>query len=188
MTPAKLGVACCPVVNLDRCLEANNINMISCGGQASIPICFAIKQANPHIQYIEVVSTISSASAGPGTRKNISEYITATQKAISNMLDIKEVKVIINITPAMPPIHMKTSILVNSEDVASEADARSRIEAVAATTRRYVPGYHTSVELKQLGSKMMCQVQVTGSGHYLPAYAGNLDIINCAALEVIQRL
>jgi acetaldehyde dehydrogenase len=188
MTPAKLGLACCPVVNLERCLEANNINMISCGGQASIPICFAIKQANPHIQYIEVVSTISSASAGPGTRKNISEYITATQKAISNMLDIKEVKVIINITPAMPPIHMKTSILVNSEDVGSEVEARDRIEAVAATTRSYVPGYHTSVELKQLGSKMLCQVQVTGSGHYLPAYAGNLDIINCAALEVIQRL
>ena len=188
MTPAKLGVACCPVVNLDLCLEADNINMISCGGQASIPICFAIKQANPHIQYIEVVSTISSASAGPGTRKNISEYITATQKAISNMLNINEVKVIINITPAMPPIHMKTSILVNAEDVACEVDARSRIEAVAATTRGYVPGYHTSVELKHLGSKMMCQVQVTGSGHYLPAYAGNLDIINCAALEVIQRL
>ena len=188
MTPAKLGLACCPVVNLERCLEANNINMISCGGQASIPICFAIKQANPHIQYIEVVSTISSASAGPGTRKNISEYITATQKAISNMLDINEVKVIINITPAMPPIHMKTSILVNSEDVACEVDARARIEAVAAMTRSYVPGYHTSVELKQLGGKMMCQVQVTGSGHYLPAYAGNLDIINCAALEVIQRL
>ena len=188
MTPAKLGVTCCPVVNLERCLEADNINMISCGGQASIPICFAIKQANPHIQYIEVVSTISSASAGPGTRKNISEYITATQKAIGNMLNIHEVKVIINITPAMPPIHMKTSILVNSEDVESEEDARAGIEAIAATTRGYVPGYHTSVELKRLGGKMMCQVQVTGSGHYLPAYAGNLDIINCAALEVIKKL
>ena len=188
MTPAKLGTACCPVVNLDLCLEANNINMISCGGQASIPICFAIKQANPHIQYIEVVSTISSASAGPGTRKNISEYITATQKAISNMLDIKEVKVIINITPATPPIHMKTSILVNAEDVDSDFDTRASIEAVAALTRGYVPGYHTSVELKRLGGKMICQVQVTGSGHYLPAYAGNLDIINCAALEVVQRL
>jgi acetaldehyde dehydrogenase (acetylating) len=188
MTPAKLGVACCPVVNLEHCLEANNINMISCGGQASIPICFAIKQANPHIQYIEVVSTISSASAGPGTRRNISEYITATQKAISNMLDIHEVKVIINITPAIPPIHMRTSILVNSEDVESEVDARARIEAIAATTRGYVPGYHISVELQRLAGKMMCQLQVTGSGHYLPAYAGNLDIINCAALEVIQRL
>ena len=188
MTPAKLGLACCPAVNLDRCLGADNINMISCGGQASIPICFAIKQANPHIQYIEVVSTISSASAGPGTRKNISEYITATQKAVSGMLDIKEVKVIINISPAIPPIHMKTSILVNSEDVGSEVDARARIEAVAATTRAYVPGYHTSVALSRLGGKMMCQVQVVGSGHYLPAYAGNLDIINCAALEVIQRL
>lgn len=188
MTPAKLGIACCPVVNLESCLEADNINMISCGGQAAMPICFAIKQANPHIHYIEVVSTISSASAGPGTRKNISEYITATQKAISGMLGIEQVKVIINITPAIPPIHMKTSILVNAEDVNSEPEARVRIEAVAQEARNYVPGYHTTVELKQLGSKMICQVQVTGSGHYLPAYAGNLDIINCAALEVIRRL
>ncbi|MFM7314559.1 MAG: acetaldehyde dehydrogenase, partial [Cyanobium sp.] len=106
MTPAKLGVACCPVVNLDECLDADNINMISCGGQASMPICLAIKQVNPEIEYIEVVSTISSASAGPGTRRNISQYITSTQKAISYMLNIPAVKVIINITPAIPPIHM----------------------------------------------------------------------------------
>ena len=188
MTPAKLGVTCCPVVNIDRCLGADNINMISCGGQASMPICLAIQKANPSISYIEIVSTISSASAGPGTRKNISQYITSTQKAISSMLGIESVKVIINITPAIPPIHMKTSILVDSEQIASEADTRASIEDIAAQTRKYAPGYHTSVKLRSLGKKSMCQVQVTGSGHYLPPYAGNLDIINCAALEVIRRL
>lgn len=188
MTPAKLGVTCCPVVNLDKCLDADNINMISCGGQASMPICFAIKQANPNLEYIEIVSTISSASAGPGTRKNISQYITSTQEAISSMLGIKTVKVIINITPAIPPIHMKTSILTHSEDIVSESNTKDAIERIESSTRRYVPGYCTSVELKQLGVKMMCQVQVTGSGHYLPAYAGNLDIINCAAVEVLRRL
>lgn len=188
MTPAKLGVTCCPVVNLDHCLDADNINMISCGGQASMPICYAFKQANPCLEYIEVVSTISSASAGPGTRKNISQYITSTQEAIAGMLGIKTVKVIINITPAIPPIHMKTSILVNSEDVLSLLETRLAIEAIEDSTRSYVPGYRQSVELKQLGAKIMCQVQVTGSGHYLPAYAGNLDIINCAALELLQRL
>ena len=88
MTPAKLGITCCPVVNLDECLKSDNINMISCGGQASIPICQAIKQVNPGIEYIEIVSTISSASAGPGTRKNISQYISATEKAIRKVLDI----------------------------------------------------------------------------------------------------
>ena len=188
MTPAKLGVSCCPVVNLDACLEADNINMISCGGQASMPICLAIKQANPQIDYIEVVSTISSASAGPGTRKNISQYITATQNAISDMLGVSSVKVIINITPAIPPIHMKTSILVDSEAIFSESETRSSIESIEARVRSYSPGYFTSVDLRRLGDKTICQVQVTGSGHYLPAYAGNLDIINCAALEVIKKL
>lgn len=162
--------------------------MISCGGQASMPICFALKRVNPHLQYIEIVSTISSASAGPGTRRNISQYITSTQESIRAMLDIETVKVIINITPAIPPIHMKTSILVNSDDIGNENESRQSIEMMAATTRSYAPGYVSSVELKRLGPKMMCQVQVTGSGHYLPAYAGNLDIINCAALEVLQRL
>lgn len=188
MTPAKLGVPCCPVVNLEKCLNADNINMISCGGQAAMPICFAIKQSNPDLKYIEIVSTISSASAGPGTRKNISQYITSTQEAISNLLAIPTVKVIINITPAIPPIHMKTSVLASSEEIASELDTKSEIERAVSATRIYAPGYRTSVELKQLGAKMMCQVEVTGSGHYLPAYAGNLDIINCAAVEVLQKL
>lgn len=188
MTPAKLGVSCCPVVNLDECLGADNINMISCGGQASMPICLAIKQVNPAINYIEVVSTISSASAGPGTRKNISQYISSTQKAIRDILGILSVKVIINITPAIPPIHMKTSILVDSDALLSESETRSNIESLASRVRSYSPGYHTSVDLRRLGAKTMCQVQLTGSGHYLPAYAGNLDIINCAALEVIKKL
>lgn len=153
-----------------------------------MPICYAFKQANPCLEYIEIISTISSASAGPGTRKNISQYITSTQKAIASMLGIKTVKVIINITPAIPPIHMKTSILAKAEDIASQSETKSAIEVVEHSTRTYVPGYRKTVELKQLGSKIICQVQVTGSGHYLPEYAGNLDIINCAALEVLQRL
>ena len=162
--------------------------MISCGGQASMPICLAMKQANPALDYIEVVSTISSASAGPGTRKNISQYITSTQKAIRDMLDISLVKVIINITPASPPVHMKTSVLVDSESIFSESETRLSIEDIASRVRTYSPGYFTSVDLLSLGSKTICQVQVTGSGHYLPSYAGNLDIINCAALEVIKQL
>ena len=188
MTPAKLGISCCPVVNLDACLDADNINMISCGGQASMPICLAIKQANPAINYIEVVSTISSASAGPGTRRNISQYITSTQEAIRDMLGISSVKVIINITPAVPPIHMKTSVLVDSQAISSESETRLSIESVASRVRFYSPGYYTSIDLRRLSTKTICQVQVTGSGHYLPAYAGNLDIINCAALEVIKKL
>lgn len=188
MTPAKIGVACCPVVNLDDAVREDNINMISCGGQASIPICQAIKLANPEIEYIEVVSTISSASAGPGTRKNISQYITSTQEAIKCMLGIPVVKTIINITPAVPPIHMKTSILVRSEEVESEEETKKAIEAMINMVRSYAPGYKLSVELKNLGEKSMCQVQMSGSGDYLPPYAGNLDIINCAALAVVEKV
>ena len=188
MTPAMLGVACCPVVNLDHCLDSDNINMISCGGQASMPICFALKEANPEIKYLEIVSTISSASAGPGTRKDISQYISTTQKSISDMLDIEKVKVIINITPAVPPIHMKTSVLIHSDHIKNFSDTQETIRKIVSMTSCYVPGYCLSVDLKQLGAKSMCQVQVTGSGHYLPPFAGNLDIINCAALEVVKRL
>ena len=188
MTPAKLGITCCPAINLDKCLDSDNINMISCGGQASMPICQAIKEANPTIDYIEVVSTISSASAGPGTRKNISQYITATENAICNMLNIKNSKVIINITPALPPIHMKTSILIDSKAMSNQSETQKCIERILKKVQRYTPGYFLSLALKDLGSKSICQVQVTGSGHYLPTYAGNLDIINCAALEVIKKL
>ena len=188
MTPAKLGVSCCPIVNLNECKGADNINMISCGGQASIPISMAIKKTNPELEYIEEISTISSASAGPGTRKNISEYITSTQQAVANMLNINEVKVIINITPAIPPIHMKTTVLTNSEDIVSAKETTLAIKKYEENTKRYVPGYRSTVDLKQIGAKTVCQVEVTGSGDYLPAYAGNLDIINCAALEVLRSL
>lgn len=188
MTPAKLGVSCCPAVNLSACLDADNINMISCGGQASMPLCQAIKLSNPDIEYLEVVSTISSSSAGPGTRKNISQYIKSTQDAISKLLGIKHVKVIINITPAIPPIHMKTSILARSEELSPSSDTSEAILNALETMRQYVPGVNASVQWKQIGPKTMCQVEVHGSGHYLPPYAGNLDIINCAALEVVRNL
>ena len=97
-------------------------------------------------------------------------------------------KTIINITPAIPPVHMKTSVLMASSDLESESETRNCIAVEVEKTREYAPGYKTTVQLKKLGEKTMCQVQVVGNGDYLPAYAGNLDIINCAALEVIKKL
>ena len=188
MTPAKLGISCCPIVNLNNCLKSDNINMISCGGQAALPICLAIKEVNKDLDYIEVVSTISSASAGPATRKNISQYIDSTEKAISQMLNIKEVKVMLNITPALPPIEMKTSILIRSIDIKNINETWTKIEEVSEKTRTYVAGYKNNLSLKSVGEKSICQIKVNGSGDYLPKYAGNLDIINCAAIEVIRKL
>ena len=188
MTPAQIGIACCPAINLEQCLGSNNINMISCGGQAALPLCFGIKEYNPAVEYIEVVSTVASASVGPGTRKNLSEYITSTQKAIETMLDIKKVKVIVNISPANPPVMMTTTVVINSDKLSDQARMTRSIENMVNKTQRYIPGYQTSIELKEIGSKAVCQVKVSGCGHYLPKYAGNLDIINCAALEVIKAL
>ena len=188
MTPAKLGISCCPIVNLNECLDSDNINMISCGGQAALPVCLAIKKANKNLNYIEVVSTISSASAGPATRKNISQYIESTEKAISQMLNINEVKVILNITPALPPIEMKTSILIKSQEIKNIDDTWEKIQQLSEATRKYVNGYKNSLSLRTVGDKSICQIKVNGSGDYLPKYAGNLDIINCAAIEVIRKL
>ncbi len=188
MTPAKLGKSCCPVVNINDCLNEENINMISCGGQAAIPICNAIKITNQNLNYIEIVSTISSASAGPGTRRNISQYITSTQEAIKNLLHIPNVKVIINITPALPPIDMKTTILIDKNEVIDIDKTWQSIKYYSDKTRKYAPGYKNSLKLSCIGEKLICQVKVTGSGDYLPKYAGNLDIINCAAIEVLKRI
>jgi acetaldehyde dehydrogenase len=188
MTPAKIGKTCCPAINLQQCLDANNINMISCGGQAALPLCFAIKSANPAIDYIEVVSTVASESVGPGTRKNLSEYITSTQRAIETMLAIGKAKVIVNISPAKPPVIMRTTIVASSDSIDNEAATAARIEEMIERTSRYVPGYKASIGLKKVGPRAICQVIVSGCGDYLPNYAGNLDIINCAALELIKSL
>jgi acetaldehyde dehydrogenase (acetylating) len=188
MTPAKLGVACCPAINLEQCLDSTNINMISCGGQAALPLCFGIKRSNPAVNYVEIISTVASLSVGPGTRKNLSEYIISTQKAIEAMLGIRKVKVIVNISPANPPLMMRTTVVVDSDAVSDEIGMNESIENIIEKVQGYVPGYQTSMKLKKLGSKAMCQVVVSGCGHYLPKYAGNLDIINCAALELIKRL
>ena len=188
MTPAKIGLSCCPVVNINRCLKSDNINMISCGGQAALPICFAIKKTNPAIDYIEAISTISSASAGPATRKNISQYISSTESAIRNLLKIKKVKVMLNITPALPPIEMKTSILVKINDIKDLTKTSEEIKSISNETRRYIPGYKNIIPLISVGNKYISQIQVQGTGDYLPTYAGNLDIINCAAIEVIKKL
>ena len=188
MTPSKIGINCCPIVNISKCIHADNINMISCGGQAALPICYAIKKVNNNIDYIEVISTIASASAGPATRKNISQYIATTESAIKNILQIDKVKIMLNISPALPPIEMKTSILVRKKDIKDKDKTWNEIELLSSQTREYAPGYKNSFSLQSIGEKCICQIQVHGSGDYLPSYAGNLDIINCAAIEVINKL
>lgn len=185
LTPAKIGKICVPAVNLDDCLDELNVNMVTCGGQASSPIAHALGETHADIDYIEVVSSIASRSAGPATRLNLDEYIHTTEAALKHFSGARRSKAILNLNPAVPCINMQTTVFakVADPDIAGLTIALDRI---VATIRAYVPGYEVIVEPKLDNGRIAVSVRVIGLGDYLPAYAGNLDIINCAAIAVAE--
>ena len=185
LTPAKVGMFCVPVINLDEALSATNVNMVTCGGQTSIPIAFAITQAHPETRYIEIVSTIASCSAGIGTRDNIDEFIRTTNKALSYFTGVKKTKAIIILNPAEPPINMRTTVhaLIDFPDLDR---IRNFVFEISEKVKKYVPGYKIIVEPNYDGSRVSTTIEVTGLGDYLPTYAGNLDITTCAAIRVAE--
>jgi acetaldehyde dehydrogenase len=189
MTPAKLGELCVPAINASECLAtgARNINMITCGGQSSIPIAYAIAQAQPDIEYVEVASSIASRSAGPATRHNLDEYIETTQEALQTFSGAKRAKAILILNPANPPIDMQTTIyakITNPDMPAIQASVAAMVEKL----KQYVPGYQLIVAPTLEGGKVVTTIKVLGAGDYLPQYAGNLDIINCAAIAMAERI
>ena len=189
MTPAKLGELCIPAINASECLAtgARNINMITCGGQSSIPIAYAIARAQPDIDYVEVASSIASRSAGPATRHNLDEYIETTQEALQTFSGAKHAKAILILNPANPPIDMQTTIyakIANPDMPAIQASVMAMVEKL----KRYVPGYQLIVPPTLEGGKVVTTIKVLGAGDYLPQYAGNLDIINCAAIAMAERI
>jgi len=186
LTPAKLGLLTIPSVNLSEALKYDNLNMITCGGQASIPIAHAISQAEKDIEYIELVSTIASKSAGPGTRANIDEYIETTEKALSHFTGCKNVKVILNLNPAQPSIDMNTTIYLKIKNPNMDV-IRAEVAKMAATIRSYVPGYILALEPVYDNGLVILSIKVQGLGDYLPKYAGNLDIINSAAIAIAEE-
>jgi acetaldehyde dehydrogenase (acetylating) len=186
MTPAKIGTLTIPAVNLDEAIQGNNINMITCGGQASIPMAYAISQVVDNIEYVEVVSTISSKSAGPGTRINIDEYIETTEKAISKFTKCPNVKSIINLNPAIPSIDMNTTIYVKTDNPNLNSIQNS-INDMYNKIKEYVPGYEIILGPVYDNGIVVVTIRVQGNGDYLPKYAGNLDIINCAAIAVAEE-
>jgi acetaldehyde dehydrogenase len=186
MTPAKLGSLCVPAVNLDEITNERNINMITCGGQASIPIAYAIGKSQKNLQYIEVVSSIASRSAGPATRLNLDEYIDTTEHGVKLFSKVKQAKAILNLNPAEPCIDMQTTIFakVESPDMfALEEEIRNVVNSI----QTYVPGYSLLVPPIYENGRIVVMVKVQGLGDYLPKYAGNLDIINCAAIAVAEK-
>lgn len=185
LTPANVGLMGVPAVNLDECLDADNVNMVSCGGQASIPLAHCLGKTQGRIRYIEVVSTIASKSAGPGTRLNMDEYIETTESGLRQFSDCDEAKVILNLNPADPPIFMHTTVsaLVESPDLEA---LRPAIDSVVSQIQRYVPGYRLVVPPVIEDERIVMMARVEGRGDYLQRYAGNLDIINCAALATAE--
>lgn len=200
LTPAAIGPYCIPVVNGSAHLDAPNVNMVTCGGQATIPMVAAVSRV-ARVHYGEIVASISSRSAGPGTRANIDEFTETTSKAIEVVGGAAKGKAIIVLNPAEPPLIMRDTVYTLSEPAHEEAIADS-IERMAADVQEYVPGYRLkqkvqfdridSLHLPGLGRmsglKTSVFLEVEGAAHYLPAYAGNLDIMTSAALRTAERM
>lgn len=189
MTPAKLGSLCIPAIFTEELSknEIYNINMITCGGQTSIPIAYALSQVHDDIEYVEVVSSISSKSAGPATRQNLDEYIETTQTAIKKFSGAKKSKAILILNPAVPPIDMQTTIYAKIKNP-KEKEIKESVSNMVETIRRYSPGYEMIVSPIIKDDVVIVGLRVLGAGDYLPQYAGNLDIINCAAIAVLEKI
>ena len=186
MTPAKIGLMSVPSVNLADCLSEFNVNMITCGGQASIPVAYAIGQTQSDVDYIEVVSSIASRSAGPATRQNLDEYIKTTEDGLKEFSGAKRTKAILNLNPAEPCVDMQTTIFakVSNPNIPKLTE---RLSVLVKDVQKYVPGYEVILGPIFDNGRIVVMVRVRGLGDYLPAYAGNLDIINCAAIAMAEE-
>lgn len=203
LTPAAIGPYVVPVVNMDQHLDKKNINMVTCGGQATIPMVHAVNRVAP-VHYAEIVASISSKSAGPGTRANIDEFTETTSKGLEVVGGAAQGKAIIVLNPAEPPLVMRDTVYTLSEDVDQEK-IRESVAAMVKEVQSYVPGYRLKqeVQFERFGSnnplhipgrgdfegiKSSIFLEVEGAGHYLPKYAGNLDIMTSAALRTAERV
>lgn len=186
LTPARVGPMCVPAVNVRESLGATNVNMVTCGGQASIPVAYVLGQTQANIDYIEVISSIASRSAGPATRINLDEYIHTTEEGIRKFSGAKRTKAILNLNPAQPCIHMQTTVFAKVDQPDLDR-LRPRLEQMVRTIQAYVPGYEVIVGPTIENGRIVVMVRVKGLGDYLPEYAGNLDIINCAAIAMAEE-
>jgi acetaldehyde dehydrogenase len=204
LTPAAIGPYTIPPVNGEANLDAKNVNMVTCGGQATIPIVAAVNRV-AKVHYGEIVASISSKSAGPGTRANIDEFTETTSQAICDVGGATRGKAIIILNPAEPPLIMRDTVYCLCEDADQDA-IRKSVEDMVAEVQTYVPGYRLkqAVQFEHIGSnrplripemdgeytglKVSVFLEVEGAAHYLPAYAGNLDIMTSAALRTAEKI
>jgi acetaldehyde dehydrogenase len=192
LTPAAVGPAVVPFVNLDAHLGAPNLNLITCGGQATIPMVHAVSRVTP-VSYAEIVASVASRSAGPGTRTNIDEFTRTTARGLETIGGAGRGKAIIVLNPAEPPTAMRDTIFCAVDPDADTDAITASVVAMAADVARYVPGYRLTSE-PQFDPASTGQVrvgifvEVTGAGDFLPAFAGNLDIMTAAATRVGEEL
>jgi acetaldehyde dehydrogenase len=187
LTPAKLGPGIVPVVNLSAHADAPDVNLVSCGGQATIPIVAAISGVVP-VAYAEVVVTIASLSAGPGTRQNIDEFTRTTADGLVELGRAARGKAIIVLNPADPPLTMRNTVLCAVPDEIDERAVATAVEQMIQRVHEYVPGYRATREPIFDRGRVSVFLEIEGAGDYLPTYAGNLDIMTSAAVRVGEDL
>lgn len=186
LTPAAVGPYCAPAVNLDEeLLNLDNVNLITCAGQATTPMVAAINKA-VGVSYAEIVSSISSKSAGPGTRANIDEFTVTTKRALEVIGGADKAKVIIILNPAEPPIFMRNTIYTKVKNPDMDKIREAAFECLK-TVQQYVPGYRFLLEPIIQDDIVTTMVEVEGLGDYLPVYSGNLDIITSAAVHIAEK-
>jgi acetaldehyde dehydrogenase len=203
LTPAAIGPYCVPVVNLSEHLQAQNVNMVTCGGQATIPMVAAVNQVS-NVRYAEIVASVSSKSAGPGTRANIDEFTQTTALGLEKVGGADKAKAIIVLNPAEPPLLMRNTVFALCDPIDQKL-VKESIELMVSKVQAYVPGYRLKqeVQFERFGSNNPCAIpgygefeglkasiflEVEGAGHYLPKYAGNLDIMTSAAMGTAEEL
>jgi acetaldehyde dehydrogenase (acetylating) len=186
LTPSRIGRMCIPVLNLEDCLDEENVNLITCGGQGAIPVAYAIAKAQPQTSYIEVVASIASKSAGPGTRNNIDEFTQTTSEALALFTGVAKTKAIIILNPAEPPIIMRNTVYAVIDHPDMDL-IYSRVHDIEAKIRKYVPGYRVILGPVHENGRVTTTIEVVGLGDYLPEYSGNLDIITCAAVNIAEE-
>ena len=187
LTPAAIGPFCVPPVNLDTLLgkRTPNVNMVTCGGQATIPMVAAVSRVQA-VAYGEIVATVSSRSVGPGTRKNIDEFTRTTAGAVEQVGGARQGKAIIVINPAEPPLIMRDTVHCLTEDEPDQAAITASVHAMIAEVQKYVPGYRLVNGPVFDGKRVSVYLEVTGLGDYLPTYAGNLDIMTASAARTAE--